>query len=106
MARQSRTQKQIAERYKGNLGYYNKIHPWRRARRLVSLLSILITLAVIWLFPRFGNEALFSAGPISSGHGKIAENCGACHENSIRNGSALRGRTFKAVLAERFHDSG
>ncbi len=40
MAAPRRTQKQIAERYKGNLGYYNKKHPWRRARRWVSFLAI------------------------------------------------------------------
>ena len=40
MAYPRRTQKQIAERYKGNLGYYKKLHPWRRARWAVSFLAI------------------------------------------------------------------
>ena len=40
MAKPGRTQKQIAERYKGNLGYYRNLHPWRRARLVVSWLAI------------------------------------------------------------------
>jgi class III cytochrome C family protein len=80
MARPGRTQKQIAERYKTNLGYYNKIHPWRRARRLVSLLAIFGTVAGIWFFSKFGRETFFNSGPISSNHATIAKDCGACHE--------------------------
>ncbi|MEY2485084.1 MAG: hypothetical protein QOH39_732 [Verrucomicrobiota bacterium] len=102
MARQSRTQKQIAERYKGNLGYYNKIHPWRRARRLVTLLTLLLTIAAIWIFSRSGRETFFSAGPISSNHGAIAEKCAACHQQSAKNGSSLAPRELVAVLKARF----
>ena len=35
-----RTQKQIAERYKGNLGYYKRLSRWRRARITASFLAI------------------------------------------------------------------
>ena len=72
MARPGRTQKQIAERYKSNLGYYNKIHPWRRARRLVSLLTIFGTIAGIWFFSKFGREnknEVFT--PTDEPHGQI-----------------------------------
>ena len=47
MATPGRTQKQIAERYKGNLGYYKRKHPWRVARFIVSFLALVGGLAVI-----------------------------------------------------------
>ncbi len=60
MAKPSRTQKQIAERYKGNLGYYRRLHPWRRTRLIVSLLTIFGGLLAIFLFPRCGRETFFT----------------------------------------------
>ena len=68
MANPGRTQKQIAERYKGNLGYYNKLHPWRRARLLVSLLTIAGGLLAIAFFPKFKHEKFFNAGTLSASH--------------------------------------
>jgi hypothetical protein len=84
MAKLGRTQKQIAERYKTNLGYYNKLHPWRRARRWVSLLSIVAGLAAIWLFQKRGRETFFSPGKISANHAAFADNCGARTVSSRR----------------------
>src|SRR5438045_1987714 len=102
MARQGRTQKQIAERYRSNLGYYRKIHPWRRAQLLVGIVAILVTLTAIWIFLRIGNQTFFNAGPITSQHGAIANKCEACHENTFSHGSAMTGRTFTTVVKERF----
>ena len=60
MPKPSRTQKQIAERYKGNLGYYRRLHPWRRARLIVSLLTIFGGLIAVIFFPHCGHAT--SAG--------------------------------------------
>ena len=103
MAREGRTQKQIAERYKTNLGYYNTIHSWRRAQRLLGLLAILLTLVGIWIFSKIGRETFFNAGPISSAHGTIANRCDACHESTLGNRPAITARTFTAVVKESFH---
>ena len=59
MATPGRTQKQIADRYKGNLGYYKKKHPWRVARWCVSFLAISGGIAGIIAFYERGNEEFF-----------------------------------------------
>jgi hypothetical protein len=98
MAKPGRTQKQIAERYKGNLGYYRRLHPWRRTRLIVSLLSIFGGLLAIFLFPRCGREVFFNAGKISTAHAKFANDCAKCHEGSVAAGK------FTEVLRDRFRN--
>ena len=104
MANPGRTQKQIAERYKGNLGYYNKLHPWRRARLLVSLLTIGGGLFGIWLFQKRGQEKFFNAGTLSSSHASLVNKCGSCHDASLMTGGRLTPAQFKAVVRDRFHN--
>src|SRR5205085_12337173 len=96
MAKPSRTQKQIAERYKGNLGYYRRLHPWRRTRLIVSLLTIFGGLLTVWLFQKHGRETFFNAGKISTSHAKFANDCAQCHERNVATGK------FSAVLRVRF----
>ena len=79
MARPGRTQKQIAERYKGNLGYYRRLHPWRRTRLMVSLITIFGGLLAIFLFRYYGRETFFNAGEIATAHSKFANDCAKCH---------------------------
>ena len=52
MATPARTQKQIAERYKGNLGYYKRKHPWRVARFCVSFLALAGGVAGILIYQK------------------------------------------------------
>ena len=59
MAAPRRTQKQIAERYKGNLGYTVRKHGWRRARYWISFLAIVGGIAGILLFQTRGRENIF-----------------------------------------------
>jgi len=61
MAKPGRTQKQIAERYKGNLGYYNRLHTWRRWRHIVGFMTIVAGLVSIWVFQKRGRETFFNA---------------------------------------------
>lgn len=102
MAAPSRTQKQIAERYKGNLGYYNKVHPWRRTRRIASAIAIVGGLIGILSFHNCGRETFFSAGEISDAHKGFGENCAKCHDQTVRNSSGMAPGGFKRVAAERF----
>src|SRR3954471_3993443 len=99
MAKPGRTQKQIAERYKGNLGYYRNLHPWRRARLIVSLLTIIGGLTALVSFQRCGRESFYNAGKISSSHASIAQKCDACHDK----GSAFTAG-MKSTLSDRFHN--
>ncbi len=82
MATPRRTQKQIAERYKGNLGYYKKRHPWRMARWCVSFLALAGGAAAIIAYQQRGREDFFSSGKISSNHAAFAQDCAKCHGRS------------------------
>jgi hypothetical protein len=104
MATPSRTQKQIAERYKGNLGYYKKVHPWRRARRLVTAISIIGGLIAIWIYQTRGRESFFSAGKISAEHAGFGDNCASCHDKSLTAGGPLTPKKFRAIVKERFRN--
>jgi predicted CXXCH cytochrome family protein len=104
MATPSRTQKQIAERYKGNLGYYKKVHPWRRARRIVTAISIIGGLLAIWIYQRHGRETFFSAGKISAEHAAFGNDCAKCHDKSLATGGPLTPKTFREIVKERFRN--
>jgi len=103
MAAPRRTQKQIAERYKGNLGYYNKKHPWRRARRWVSFLAIIGGITGIVLFQMHGRQTFFNAGQISAPHAKFAADCAKCHDPSLMTGGSLTPAKFRQIVNDRFH---
>src|SRR5437588_227108 len=98
MPKPGRTQKQIAERYKGNLGYYRRLHPWRRTRLIVSLFTIFGGLVAIGLFQKHGGETFFNAGKISTSHAKFADDCARCHDRD-----SVTGR-FTEVLRDRFRN--
>ena len=103
MATPGRTQKQIAERYKGNLGYYKKKHPWRVARWCANLLAIAGGIAGIILFSKRGNEEFFSSGKISSSHAAFAQDCAKCHDKGAALGDRITLAKFKNVVNDRFH---
>src|ERR1700676_931940 len=102
MDRPGRTQKQIAERYKGNLGYYNKLHPWRRARHIVSLVFFIGGLTVIWVFYKRTPEKFFNPGPLSTHHAALPNNCNDCHDKSLIAGGELTAAKFKETVRDSF----
>jgi class III cytochrome C family protein len=104
MATPYRTQKQIAERYKGNLGYYKKVHPWRRARRLVTAIFIIGGIAAIWIYQTRGRETFFSAGKLSAEHAGFGNNCASCHDKALMTEGPLTPKTFRAIVKERFRN--
>src|SRR5436190_13723536 len=103
MATRGRTQKQIAERYKGNLGYYKKKHPWRAARWWVSFLSIAGGIAGIIAFQKHGSEEFFSSGKISSNHAAFARDCAKCHDKGAALGNQITLASYRRVIKDRFH---
>jgi hypothetical protein len=96
MAALRRTQKQIAERYKGNLGYYRRLHPWRRTRALASVITIIGGIVAIVIFQLRGRETFFNAGKISAPHSGFADNCAACHDKTAATGK------LTTIVSERF----
>ena len=103
MATPGRTQKQIAERYKGNLGYYKRKHPWRVARWCASFLAIAGGIAAVVLFQKRGNEEFFNSGTISSGHASIARDCAQCHDKgaALQNDFSLA--KLQKIVKDRFN---
>lgn len=102
MATPGRTQKQIADRYKGNLGYYKRKHPWRVARWCASFLAIAGGIAGIVLFQKRGNEEFFSSGEISSSHAAFAQDCAKCHDKNAALGDRITFAKLKSVVGDRF----
>jgi predicted CXXCH cytochrome family protein len=82
MAGPNPTQKQIAEKYKGNLDYFHKGHYYRRARGICFLLTAIASVGVVFTWSYWGKEELFSTGPISANHAKFERQCQACHEGA------------------------
>lgn len=86
------TQKQIAQRFQGNLDYFRKAHYWRRLRFLTILLvSLLGTAAMAWFYFK-GGESMYNPGPISQHHARFGDDCQKCHEPASR---SLENATFK-----------
>src|SRR4029077_15491796 len=102
MATPGRTQKQIAERYKGNLGYYKKRHPWRVATWWISVVGLAAGNAAFILFQEHGNEEFLSSGEISSNHAAFAQDCANCHDKSAALGDPVTLAQFKSVVRDRF----
>lgn len=75
----SPTQKQIAEKYKGNLNYFHKPHYYRTLRWVAFLVVAIASVIAVFTWPHWGGEELFSTGPISANHAKFAHDCRACH---------------------------
>ena len=107
MATPARTQKQIAERYKGNLTYYKLRHPWRVARFCASFIAIVGGLGAILfyqglIFQKRASEQFFSAGRISSHHAQFEQDCSRCHDKNAATGNELTPAKFSSVLKDRF----
>jgi hypothetical protein len=108
MATPGRTQKQIAERYKGNLGYYKRKHPWRVARFCASFIALVGGIAAIVIYQKLIfqqrlSEEFFSSGKISSHHAKFEQDCAQCHDKNAATGSDLTPAKLKTIIKDRFH---
>src|SRR5258708_7628229 len=80
---QKRTQKQVAQKYSGHLDYYRQPHPFRRARRVIFVSIVILSLVLSFGFnsivPDKTAVRFFSTGPLSQNHANLSENCRACH---------------------------
>lgn len=102
MADPRRTQKQISERYQPNLTLYRRIRASRSARLVVSAILSAGVLAAVLFYNRRGPQKLFTAGPISTPHASLGNDCAQCHEGALAHpGSGAESR-FGRVLSDRF----
>ena len=104
MATPRRTQKQISERYKGNLRYYRRAHFWRWARRISSAIAIVGGLVAIWFYQMRGPETFFSVGKISAEHAKFGDKCASCHGKELTTDGASTREKFREVVKARFQN--
>ncbi len=79
MAGQKFTQKQIAEKYKGNLDYFKKGHYLRNARAWAFLVVAVVSIVGVLSFRFWGKSDFLTTGPISENHSRIANDCRVCH---------------------------
>jgi hypothetical protein len=122
MPQPRKDQKKIAQQYAGNLQYFNKLHPLRRARMLLLLLVTIFAMAggafylVYWrITPTGGDTAsnekpddvrtrhhewFNSAGGISQAHSRYAMDCEKCHDPNVK-ASAADVKVIKASLDAR-----
>ena len=103
MATPRRSQKQISEKYQGNLRYYGKFHLWRTARFLVSFFAVCAGLAAIIVYQKRGDERFFNPGKLSTSHAALVDGCASCHEKSTLVDRRLTPAKFQQVLDDRFH---
>ncbi len=103
MATPRKSQKQISEKYQGNLRYYNRIHFARLARFLISFLAVCAGLAAIFVYERRGNEKFFNPGKLSTSHAALADGCASCHDKSTLTRATLAPSKFQQTLSDRFH---
>lgn len=79
MAGPNRTQKEIAQSYRGNLAYLRKFHFFRTLRGVVFLLVVVGSIGVALGYRYFGQKKFFSTGPLSANHAKYENRCEECH---------------------------
>jgi hypothetical protein len=83
MAASKRNQKQVVERLKGNLDYYNRLHPFRGLRGLATALSLIGGFAAIGAYYYLkAPEEFMNPGPISRAHAPATKSCVDCHINT------------------------
>ena len=82
MADQPRTQKQIAQKYKDNLDYYQRGHFLRRLKLALFLLAVFGSIGAVFGFRFWGNKQYFNTGPISQNHARFANDCAQCHDGA------------------------
>ena len=83
MAGPNRTQKEIAQSYRGNLAYLRKFHFFRTLRGVVFLLVVVGSIGLALGYRHFGgHKEFFSTGPISANHAKFANRCEVCHADA------------------------
>jgi hypothetical protein len=95
VARGERSAKFLAQRV--NLDYLKSPHPFRRWRFWLSVGAS--ALALVWVLgiTIFGRNGVYSAGPLSSAHAVLGEQCEVCHVSTA--GFFVRHAKDSACLA-------
>ena len=114
-----KTQKQIAQRYAGNLRYFRRLHPLRRARILLVLGIVFLSGIAAYLYLAHARssqriEWLNSSGAISQAHASFAQDCKKCHDPNLKfdplhpmtaAGATIDASCLKCHVAHTFHQA-
>src|SRR5690348_7077502 len=73
-----RTQKQIAERFKGQLDYFKRPNYLRTMRFWTTISVVLLGAAWIFFYHTYGSEQFYNKGPLSRPHAGL--DCRECHD--------------------------
>ena len=88
MEQNRKTQKQVAEKYKGNLSYFKNPGLLRRTRFWLAFLTCVVGFTALYFYVISGEKKFYNSGPISSTHASVANDCQSCHQAS--NGELVR----------------
>ena len=72
-----RTAKRIAQRI--DIGYYRRLHPFRRWKNWLAIGAPLLALLWVATLAASGREDAYSSGPVSQPHAVFGEACETCH---------------------------
>jgi hypothetical protein len=123
MPKPRKDQKTIAQRYAGNLRYFNRLHPLRRTRLFLVVICTLAGMAAAAIYLLYWHtvptatggssisanekpddrsqmhkdEWFNSAGGISQAHSRYAQDCEKCHDPSV-NANVAQPAVIKASL--------
>ncbi len=102
MARPSRTTKQVAEKYKGNLGYFRKPHAFRTLRLVCFILAVVGSIAAVFGFRYYSGNRLtyFSTGSLCANHARFANRCEVCHEDTQPDIAEALSTNYQAMKAK------
>ena len=73
-----RTQKQIAERFKGQLDYFKRPNYLRTMRFWTTITVVLLGAIWIFFYHNYGSEQFYNKGPLSRPHATL--DCRECHD--------------------------
>lgn len=108
----SPTQKQRAGRYAGNLGYFRKSHYLRRLKLWCFIAAVILSVGAAITYRHWRKDEIFSKGPLSQGHARLAQDCRACHTDGqtdvlkTRLSESHDGRSIPAIVSAVFTPKG
>ena len=79
----SRSARQVAEKYKGNLDYFRKPHAFRVLRAICFVIAAVGSIAAALGFRHFGGkQSFYNTAPLSANRAQFANRCEVCHEGA------------------------
>jgi len=84
-----RSQRDIVDTYRGNLGYFRKAHYLRSLRFWLFIGGIAAIASMMAFVHTRKSESFFTTGPLSENHARLHHDCAACHVEPRANPLAI-----------------